>query len=208
MDNIKHTSVDRVISKVVRDFGISDISWKSDAIEWIGYALLEIGTFFVFEPLSKEVLVEDNKFKLDIDVECLLGIEYNNIWLNCLNKPNIVNRDPTSKHYYTLKPNYVNTDLNNVTVKVHYLGFSVDCDGFPTVPDNIHVLEALAWNVMYHLLLQGFKHPVITLGDANQAWTRKRDNAINEMLFPRPDSYAAIMAAWASNFPNYHIHYQ
>lgn len=73
----KTVSYKTIFSKVNRDFGISLMNMKSDAIEWIGEALQDIGHNADTEMLSCPMKVTNHRAPFPCNLDAILAIEYN-----------------------------------------------------------------------------------------------------------------------------------
>jgi len=75
----KYTSVNRILSKLRRDLGISGIS-ETDVIEWIGEALEGIGAVKAYEESVHFVEVKNHQAALPKNLHAIIQIAKNNCW--------------------------------------------------------------------------------------------------------------------------------
>lgn len=112
------------------------------------------------------------------------------------------NDDP----YYLINPDYIQTSFRDGTVKLHYQGFNVDKDGFPLIPDEYNYREACTWNIIYHLLLRGMRHPTIQWDNAleltNQYIVKARNRAKTQSI----DQAERFKRMWTRLIPPNYSH--
>lgn len=75
--HFKFVSIDRVLSKLYRDLGLSDIS-EIDVIEWTGEALEAIGTVPLLEECVAFIEVKDHKAELPSGLHAIIQVARNN----------------------------------------------------------------------------------------------------------------------------------
>lgn len=75
-----YTSVDRVLSKIDRDFGMDGIS-ESDAIEWIGEALEGIGVSSQYEEAVAFIEIANHQCTLPTNFHAIIQVAKNNCWV-------------------------------------------------------------------------------------------------------------------------------
>lgn len=193
-----------IIAKIYRDFKPNNSSWISDAYEWTGEALDCIKPFTGLEDKSQIIKVIDYRAKLPCDIEMLQGITYKCRQLKrtgkithksrCCNK---INHLPFCiENSYSLNPNYIHLSFKEGEIEVFYLGLPVDNEGFPLIPDNYNVKEAVSWYILMKMCLRGFKHPVVNFEMAEAHWRVYHPRAENECSSPDIDSYDLFKRTW------------
>jgi len=195
---IKKVSSKRVVETVIRDFGIVNQDWIYDANEWIGNGLLEMGTNPIYSPNKVTTTITNYKVKLPCNVELFRAV----YWDKCkiLHLRNATRTGNTT--WYNDEGDFLHFSFTGKEVTLFYLGFEVDEEGFICIPDNVFVIQALAWKIMMHLLQRGMLHPTIDYKTASAEWIDKRDKASNNLMTPTPEEYDAIMADYISTIPN------
>lgn len=191
----------RIISKVYRDFKPSNSNWIVDAIEWIGEAIDVIKCYPALVQKTEEVKVTGYRARIPCDLEVMLGVEYNNMRLPRSGGINIQdyqcscldNLTCSPDESYILNPNYIQTTFEEGCVKFHYKGIETDAEGFPTVPDNTIVQEAISWYIMRQMCLRGFRHQTVDFGMANAMWEKYYPKAQNQGKDLDIDGYANLM---------------
>jgi hypothetical protein len=109
---------------------------------------------------------------------------------------------PYGNDGYYLNPNYIITSFDEGSVRIHYLAFPTDNHGFPTVPDNRYVLEAMAWYILKQLLSSGYRHPVFDWMTAEMKYNEVFLRAQNDIAFPSPERMASIKDSWVRMIPH------
>lgn len=67
----------------------------------------------------------------------------------------------SSEMTYDLKFNHLQTSEECAFVKIHYEALPVDKEGYPLIPDNANIREALGWWVRGKLVGQGWQDPIV-----------------------------------------------
>jgi hypothetical protein len=193
----KSISSKALIAKIYRDFKPNNSSWVNDAIEWMGEAIACINAFHGFIDTSKCINIVDYRGKLPCDLEQLQGITYCGKKLertggikskrHCKSSHFLHNTICCNVNSYSLNPNYIHTSFKEGEIIVYYLGLDVDNDGFPNIPDNFFVKEAISWYIISRMLLRGFKHPVVNYEMADTKWIIFYPRAQNACKFPDID---------------------
>ena len=106
--------------------------------------------------------------------------------------------------YYLLNGNYLQTSFEEGTVRLHYTAFLLDECGFPMIPDNIYLKEAIKWYIIRQLLGQGYSHPVFNWQQANLEWERYTNRAGNDMAMPDPNKMESLKNLWVRLVPDIH----
>lgn len=196
---IKKVSSKRVVETVIRDFGIVSQDWIYDANEWVGNGLLEIGTNPIYSPTKITTKVDNYKVRLPCSAELFKAVYQGECRL-----PHLRDTNKTSKTgiWYSNEGSFLHFPFTGKEITLFYLGFEIDEEGYICIPDNVFVIEALAWKVMSHLLRRGMLHPTIDYKTADAEWKDRRDRASNHLMTPTPDEYDAIMTNYISTIPN------
>ncbi len=92
-----------------------------------------------------------------------------------------------SSEYYLINNGYIVTSFEDGTIKLHYTAYPTDSEGFPLVPDNIYVKQALEWYIIRQMMMGGYVHPVFDWGVADQKWGHYCVAAQNDLAFPSID---------------------
>jgi hypothetical protein len=98
--------------------------------------------------------------------------------------------------YYSLNGDYVITEFSDGLIKLHYVGFHVDKDGFPMVLDDFDYKTAIEWYCFQNMILKGYKHPELSFKDAFQMWEMYRLRAENAPKVPSLDAAESFKWGW------------
>jgi hypothetical protein len=202
----KSVSSHLLVSKVYRDFNIKYADWEVNAIEWIGDALRLIKAFSALKPCREKKAVSNYRVQLPCDLETLVTIVYQGCRLSPATRVNETcvamgdcNITVHPSHSYTLmRDGSISTTFESGEVVFHYVAMVVDCDGYPMIPDNQKMIEAIAWYCVRMILLRGYVHPIIKFADANAMWERLYPRAKNSMIMLDRDRREAIHEIWTS----------
>jgi hypothetical protein len=98
--------------------------------------------------------------------------------------------------YYNLNSDYVITSFTEGLIKLHYIGFSIDKDGYPKIIDDADYKMALEWYLFSNMLLKGYKHHEIDYKTAFQMWEMYRLRAENIIKLNSLDSAERFRSTW------------
>lgn len=223
--NYKTQSSQVVLSKIYRDLKPKDSSWEVDAIEWIGEALEFIGYFSGFELKEKQVRVHDHRAILPPELYTLLLVKVGNLKLREENgidplsfgrtaeivyRTNLTNTGGDysfqqltiyPNEYYYLEPNYIKTSFGSGMVRLIYLGFPVDDCGYPMIPDNIVVKQAIEWYIIRQMILGGYEHRFLTWDVADINWKHYCVAAGNDLAYPSIERMEDFKDKWVRMIP-------
>ena len=108
--------------------------------------------------------------------------------------------------YYLLNAGYIVTSFEEGTLKLHYTAYPTDGDGFPMVPDNIYVKQALEWYIIRQMMMGGYIHPVFNWQVADQKWGHYCVAAGNDLAFPSIDKMETMKNMFVRMAPNMNAH--
>lgn len=199
----REVSSKAIIAKIFRDVKPPDANWVTDAIEWIGEALDEIGAGA--QLIDKEtspgfgypeyLKIVNHKGILPCDLYTITQVTHNNRPIypktssystqkyDYDNYGNIIlttDKNASLKEFYDIKGNYIVTGFSDSAVNILYKGFSVDEDGFPMVPDMIEFKRALTWYVRMMLVSSGYEDKVFTYEKLEERFWQSCANARNQ----------------------------
>ncbi|HAH23875.1 MAG TPA: hypothetical protein DCL77_08970 [Prolixibacteraceae bacterium] len=220
--NYNTISSQAVIAKIYRDLKPRDSAWEVDAIEWIGEALEFIGGFYGLE--LKEMTKRVVNFRADLPPSLFelvavksgdrkLPYEGKTLQTFSRYKDYIFRTDPTAKDfgftqvtestdaYYFLQPGYIKTSFEQGTIRIQYLAFPVDSQGYPEVPDNIYVTTALWWYIVRQMLMGGYESNIFRWETADYNWKKYCVSAGNDMMMPNPERMEAFKEKWIRLLP-------
>ncbi len=100
--------------------------------------------------------------------------------------------------YYNVNANFIQTSFDSGCITIIGKAFQLDDKGFPMVVDTYKYREAVKWFIIRGTLLQGYRHPVITLEFAEGMWRDFRYKASCEQKMPSADALERFHNRWHS----------
>lgn len=192
---INYISIKQTIGRFLKDFGLEDTAYMEDIPEWTEDAIHIMGVpnYYVYKYAL--IKIENYKGVLPCDID-----NFHSAWVankytttdnaNNLRRlfirdvpllGNLVKTPEAATGYGSLNGRHLHTSFENGYVYLIYKGIPLDCDGYPLVPNDAKVKEALQYYYIYRMSLSGFKHPVIDFNSAFQLWERKYPGAANSV---------------------------
>lgn len=223
--NYKIVSSKTVIAKIYRDLKPKDSSWEIDALEWIGEAMEFIGYFSGFILKDTDLRVSGFKATLPSDFYTLIAVKVGDFKLKEENGIDPVVHGRLSEivyqtslssldgdfsfkslqiypnEYYYLEPNYIKTSFSAGQVKLVYLAFPVDECGYPLIPDNIVVKQAIEWYILRQMILGGYDHKFITWDIADFNWKKYCVSSGNDLAYPSIERMEDFKDKWVRLIP-------
>ena len=183
-------SVKQVVSAVIRNLGIQDAAREfHNFVEWAFEAEKKIGSSITFDKKITTLTVTDKK--------TLLPDDY-------LNLIEIVNSDggayDDTRCY--ISGGYLNIDLENTTVDLHYEAISTDNEGYPTISADHE--DAIASYIMYKYKGRQYynqKLPRYVYQDLKQEWSYQCAQARGKDNMPTKQQWRNISRYWNSLRP-------
>lgn len=200
----KTCPIERIMAQVYRDFKPSNSGWVEDAVEWIADAVEIIGSYQSYSEQSIELKSSDYRIKIPCQAEMILGVSYKGHKLmrngglmhKFYPKNSCLASMPTSNYTYSLNPNYLHTPFKEDCFIVYYLGYELDCNGYPYIIDEAIYRKAITWYVIMMMLGRGFKHQTFTYKDAMNMWETTYPKAQNKCKQPDADSMETFKKNW------------
>lgn len=105
----------------------------------------------------------------------------------------------TSNDYY-FEETYscIKTNVEEGFIVLQYTKFALDEDGSPSIIDTFKYREAVSFFVLYRLLMQGYKHPVLGLKDVMELKDTYMRQARNEHKKMTNEQLANFKRNWAN----------
>lgn len=126
--NFKYTSIDRIMSKIVRDYGLEDLD-TIDCIEWIGEALEAIGAYKLYEEAVAFIEVKNYQANIPNGLHAIIQIAKNDCY-NSYNQsstavcPNTATKLSTTVNDGSAKPDIpVALDCNGTPINAYELAY-------------------------------------------------------------------------------------
>jgi len=112
----------------------------------------------------------------------------------------------TSNDYYLINGGNLVTSFEEGEVTLYYTAYLTDDDGFPLVPDNVYVKQALEWYIIRQMMMGGFVHPVFNWEVADAKWGHYCVAAQNDLSFPNIDKMETMKNMFVRMVPNLNRH--
>lgn len=192
----------RIVAKVERDFAIPFTAGDvSNIVEWIGEALSQMGMNAGLKKTVCEKTVENYRAMFPCTVEAITSITHNDLVVDVV-QPTTFDfaRGSANRMVYFNFP-YIECNFSNTKIKIHYLTFDVCPDGFPNIPDNGFVEEALHFYILKKMLSRGYRHPVFDWYKAEELWRDMYPKAQNSVKMPSIMSMEQFTKVWTSLVP-------
>jgi len=187
MDNIQYLTYDTIVSKVIRDFNPTNSGWINDGVEWMGEAIDNIGTIRHLCKQTSTLSIVDCKITLPCSAEVLITITCNGYPITWTDNMQVLTLPVIEEALLgSISGNVVTFNRTAIDVVVHYYEWRTDNKGRLMTVASTVVMDAIAWYIMFKLLLRGMKHPVIDVRFALEMYTKHRDKATNSLLLPAP----------------------
>lgn len=185
-------------------FEFNDDDWKTKAVEFIARGLEKIGCTPTYKVVVEEHTFTDYRLELPTDVNYLIEVEDDNCcYIPVVNSTSLldeckccINKCPDSV-YANYDNGFLHFSIETATIKLRYYTLPLDDDGFPLIPDDADVIEALTWWVMYKMITRGYKHHTITnWKEAYQMWKDLYPAAQNSLKHPTVAQMKEFGALW------------
>jgi hypothetical protein len=189
-------SIKVVIGRFLKEYNIDDTNYVDDLPQWTRDAIEIIGIPNYFIPKHTIKKIESNRCSLPCDIENLYGIWVTNSTdraqtitelgkLEIRNNPLIgagIKRETPERFMYgNISGNFLNTSFSSGYVYIAYKGLPTDCDGYPMVPKDTKLNNALQYYFIWRMALSGYTHPVISPKDALALWEKNYPAAANSV---------------------------
>lgn len=204
---MKLISSKRFIGEAISDLSIDVTEYIDRIYAWIDSALGQIG-LVSFYPLTRQVIeIANHKGKLPCNfqfVHSLWGVSGCNGGLGYINlsgSPFIGDVDGYTSigNRGSIEGNFVHTDLKEGKLLLVYRAVPKDDQGFPMIPDNAFLNEALLYYIIYRLGFSGIQHPIIKMGDAYDMWEKLYPRAGNDIEWFDLSQMEEFKRMWTNN---------
>jgi hypothetical protein len=108
--------------------------------------------------------------------------------------------------YYVINGGFIVTSFEQGEITLYYTAYLTDQEGFPLVPDNIYVKQALEWYIIRQMMMGGFVHPVFNWEVADMKWGHYCVAAQNDLTFPNIDKMETLKNMFVRMVPNLNRH--
>ena len=192
MSQFRLISSNRIIAELFSDFNISQTDWVNKAYRFIEKAISIIGIDGYYIKNVQELIIKDYRAEAPCEarnIKALLIMENNNPVIIPLRSSYLINTkfNNNTLHGYkkaTFEDNYIKTNFEEDTCILLYKSIPKDEEGFPIIPDNDLLLEAIPFYILMRLSYSGYIHPVITRQEAENKWREYYPIARNNINYP------------------------
>ena len=217
--SIQLVSSSAIIGKFIRDFKPQNTSFEIDAIEWIAEALDIMKMSPNYMKKTAKIVIESNRVKIPCDVlqigairiteidgdtgmEVHFKIFNGDIFVEEINEaiPSV------AFPFYEHRGSFLHFKFEKGSGRIYYYGMPLDECGYPLVPDDALVSNALAWYILMKWLGQGNIHPVHKYESAEQKWFRDYPRAQNSVKRITPEKMAKVARNWVQLLPRINRH--
>lgn len=200
----------RIIAETIEDFPMDLSNYVDSFYRWIEYAIGQIGLVKYYTLTSTVIDIENHRGKLPCclhfihsawircSCNCNGGLGY----LNLTGSPFVgheINNYTKVGNKGSLDGNYINTDIKEGKILLVYRKMPKDDDGYPLVPDNAFLFEALTFYLIYRLAIKGIEHPIIKFGDALRRWEELYPRAGNDIEWFTLPELEEFRRMWTSS---------
>lgn len=209
---INYISIKNTIGRFLKEYGLEDTSYVEDLPQWVEDAINIIGISNYYVYKYKLLTVTGSKVCLPCGIENLYGFwvtdsidvasEKNQMKrLVIRNNPLIgkgVKDEDNVLLYGNINGSYLHTSFETGKVYLVYTGVPLDEEGYPLVPKDAKLNEALQYYFIYKMSLSGFKHPVIDFKTAYQMWEKLYPSAGNSINWMDLQDYQEFTELWTN----------
>lgn len=208
---INYISIKTTIGRFIKEYGLEDTSYVEDIPQMVEDAMNIIGISNYYVYKHRLVPVQQYKASIPCDIENLYGIwvandlcstNTNNNNLKRLfirNSPLLGKGFQTTQHesaYGSINGRFIHTSFDTGQIYIVYTGIPLDCEGYPLVPKDAKLNEALQYYFIYRMSLSGYKHPVIDFKTAYDMWNRLYPAAGNSINWMDLQDYQDFTELW------------
>ena len=218
-----------IINKVYRDTGTDEVINTADAVEWAAEALELIGAAFSYQEKVEVVPVKDYRAKLPLGLHYIqtAGAVKTDDTFKCPELHEFVqmrystdayhhyyckdNNDCRCNSEYTYKVNedFMFTNFANGYVIISYKRIPLDCDGLPTIPDDIKFRQAVSYFIQERLAFIKWSQGKMP-GEVYAKLEQQRDwymgSANTRANMPSVDMLESIKNNWLRLIPKINQH--
>ena len=180
---MKQISSKYIISKILRDFNITDSSWINDIYEWVGDVIAFTNVNMLYDTAYKKLKIEQGRVILNFSFESILYIQYKNTHIYKTDNPQLLNHCKcnlvcNTEIQYKQNGNVLHFNIDDGEIIVYFLKPLTDENGYPLIPSDINFQESILWYVKTRLILQG-KETKINYNDALEMFELYKQRFIN-----------------------------
>jgi hypothetical protein len=160
---------------------------------------------FISDLLS--ISYEDAVTKLDVDPQMRTIVD--KVFVEDGTNITGIPKTYVTEAFYTINPPYLDTSLKDGFALIAYKAIPLDCDGYPMIPDDEDVKEAIYWYInmkmLYPLWRNGRVRDIIYQHSENE-WKKKKMAAYSNIQMPSPDEMQTILNTLLRLIPTINAH--
>ena len=209
---IKLTTSARFIGELLDDLNLSSGDYIDRLYAWIEYGLgmMNLAKYYTLKSTPVDIINHrgilpcDAQFihslwTMDLGASDIRGLRYVQVSTSHLAGKQLKGY-PISNNKISIDGYYIHSDAPKGKVIIVYRAIPRDDNGYPMIPDNPFVFEALNFYIIYRLALRGIEHPIIKFKDALQLWNDAYPRASNDVNWMTPSEYEEFTMFWNSPY--------
>jgi len=219
----KFVSIDRILEEIYASEGYAqELDW-GDALMWTGKALGLINAPALYiekttgnSLVTPNITVEDYRGELPVDFVTIMpgGVrdaETKQVYdhsSDSFRTASAITKEEAgniqSRLTYIIKNNYIETSVQETTLEMAYRAFMIDDNGFPMVPDNERVIEAVRSYITFktdHKLWRLGKLSENVYRDSEKEWLWYVGSAQNALRIMSVDRAEVWSRHWTRLLP-------
>lgn len=208
---INYISIKQTIGRFLKELGIEETTYIDDIPQWVEDAIQIIGVPNYYVYRFKNVKIENGRCAIPCDIENLHGVWVSNSLVEVPRKGNIydlpiknaqmigglgVQTEGHTSAFGTINGRHLQASFDKGYAFFAYTGVPLDCDGYPLIPKDAHLNEALQYYFIMKMSLSGYKHPVLGYADAMQLWEKHYPRAGNSINWMDLNDYQEFTSMW------------
>lgn len=204
MSVVRVTTVPRVVARIRRDLGITTPGIEVEMIEWIAEALEHIGEGPTFSQITTRLEVVDGRATLPALTVQLVSVgvfpDYTALEdvpedAKSTSLPALLRRHDGTRDGYAVAPPYLSFSFAEGVVEVVTMGFAIDANQIPYIPDNPSFLEAMTWYVASRMTLAGYTlaNPKHDFDYCDARWKYYCNQARTRAIYPTEDEAMTLV---------------
>lgn len=206
---IKLSSSKKFIAEVIEDLNLSSNDYIDRMYAWIeqGLGIMDMAKFYSMKTEIIDIVNYRGNLPCDYkfvhSVWAITGNTDNNglAYIPVSTSPLVgfnYKGYPVSNTKISIDGYYIHSDVIKGKVLLVYRAVPKDCDGYPMIPDNPFVKEALMFFIIYRLALKGIEHPIVKISDAMTQWNVLYPRASNDVDWMSQPEYEEFTQMWNS----------
>lgn len=176
--SINYISIYPIINSVLSTFDSEDVTFSemveycSDVMEWLASVEFKENNF-------EEISIKNYRGELPCNIYQIEGVKDKVTGLPYIESTNVFHEEQEEQseviHSYSIKRNYIFTNVKKTEIIVAYKSFMLDDEGFPLIPNDISFREALRYHLLFRIgeklnLLDRFSDRKLEKIEQNRNW--------------------------------------